>query len=311
MHAQAKNIGTSALAPWLQYQEMVFDYWNTLVMDWNHPAQEEKPTRSKITSKEKPHKRTDEQSMTAYLYQYDEFMKYWNFQNGLSPQHVPVPADDTALSGHGDSEEQSSSPAKPYELWNEYYLSLLRGVDRYLALWRSASETLFSIRALIPEERYSFLPAPLKTFQNKWQDIISGLMMPVARPLNPMTALFEHYPWISGIMRPWVNNLGSTATTTWMSLLKKEIDHLTYETGLMKKSLNQLQNHNFFSPDKESSMNEVIRLQKESVARTMGLISELTILKTAVHDLRTALRKQKKIAYHALKEEMNQPQPHI
>jgi hypothetical protein len=151
----------------------------------------------------------------------------------------------------------------------------------------------------------------LKTFQDNWLDMVSGLMMPVARPLNPMTALFEHYPWMSSLMRLWVNNLGSTATTTWMSLLKKEIDHLSYETGLMKKSLNQLQNDNFLSPDRESAMNEIIRLQKESTTRTMGLISELTALKTAVHDLRTALRKQKKIAYHPLKEEMNQPQPHI
>jgi len=185
--------------------------------------------------------------------------------------------------------------------------SLVRGVDKYLAFWQSASDFLILAPTATPEER-PFLPPMM--FSEYWLKTISRLMMPWTWPQTPATASADPIFSVPGNMRFWMDIVGSTATSTWISLIKKDIDYLVYETGRIKETLKQLQSQNLMSHNGESTLSEFASLQRDSVAQTAVLAGELKALKTAVHDLKSSLKKQKQLAYHSLKNEKSRPRTH-
>ena len=134
--------------------------------------------------------------------------------------------------------------------------------------------------------------------------------MPWIRAQVPATATADYLFSMPGIMRLWMDIFGSAATNTWISLLKKDIEYLVYETGRIKETLKQLQSQSLISRSGEGVLNDIAALQRDYTAQTIVLAEELKALKTAVHDLRAALRKQKPMTYRSLKDEKGRPQPH-
>jgi len=307
MSGTTKKAAIPYIEPWLRYREAILDLWNGLISAGIRSPAEAKPEISPLASSEESRDDTDHRIVSAYLYQYDEFMKYWNFRDRSAKQSGPVRAGEPPESGHGSGEESPYSEAKPSDLLNEYLQSLVRGVDKYLAFCQSASAFLIIPPAATPEERPLF---PSMMFPEYLLKTFGRLMMPWTWKQAPATASTDPIFSMPGVMRLWMDILGSTATSTWISLLKKDIDYLVYETGRIKETLKQLQSQNLISRNGENVLNELAALQRDSAVKTAVLAGELKALKTAVHDLKSSLRKQKQIAYHSLKNEKNRPRPH-
>jgi hypothetical protein len=308
MSAHTEKSGPSYLKPWFRYQEMLLDLWKGLSAQRNRSGNDAKSIRPKRTSREMHERIIDQPAMTGHLYQYEKFLKYWN----INPpsQHTSAVEADTGPAGHYACEGQSDSVAQPYDLWYEYYLSFVRGTDRYLAFWKSASDTFSSIQPTIPDETPSMITPSFKAYQDTWQMMTAWLMMPLSGLQHPEPPAFGHLFWMPGIARFWMDVLGATTTSTWISVLKKDIDNLIYETGRMREVINELKNQNLFSHSREGVMNEIVSLQRDAAARTMVLAGEMAALKTAVHELISALKKQNKTAHHPPKDKKGQPQPH-
>jgi hypothetical protein len=307
MSGTTKKAALPYLEPWLRYREAILDFWTGLTSVGIRSPAKAKPAILPSAPSEKSRDETDHRIVSAYLYQYDEFMKYWHFQDGSAKRGGPVRADEPPEAGHGGDGEGPYSETKPSDLLNEYLQSLVRGADKYLALWQSASDFLILAPTATPEERPLFPPM---MFSEYWLRTINRLMMPWTWTQAPATASGDPVFSIPGNMRLWMDILGSTSTNTWISLLKKDIDYLVYETGRIRETLKQLQSQNLISRNGESALNEVVALQRNSVAQTAVLAGELKALKTAVNDLKSSLRKQKQMAYHSLKNEKSRPRPH-
>jgi len=310
MSAQTEKAGPSYLEPWFRYQEMLLDFWNGLFSRRYHSRDDVKSVQPKPTSHEGQECTTDQPAATGHLYHYDKFLKYWNINNDAPSRRPPTDEADTGPSGHDARKSQSDSEVQPYDAWYEYYLSLVRGTDRYLALWKSASDTFINIQSHIPEERPPTMTAPFRSYQETWQKMIAWLVMPLPGLQKPEPTIFDYFFPTSGVVRFWTDLLGTTATNTWMSLLKKDIDHLIYETNRMKEMMTEFKNQNQSSHGREGVMNEIVAQQRDAAARTMILAGEMAAVKTALHDLRSALKKQDKAAHHAPKDEKGQLRSH-
>ncbi len=307
MARTTKKTAIPYFEPWLRYREAILDFWNGLTLAGSRSPAEVKPDIPSLAPTEKSRDGADHRGISEYLYKYDEFMKYWNFQGGSAEPGGPARTDELPAAGHGSGEGPPHPEAKHSDLLHEYLQSLVRGVDKYLAFWQSASDFLILAPTATPEDRPLFPPM---MFSEYWLKTISRLMMPWIWPQTPATASADPIFSVPGNMRFWMDIVGSTATSTWISLIKKDIDYLVYETGRIKETLKQLQSQNLISRNGESALSEFAALQRDSVAQTAVLAGELKALKTAVHDLKSSLKKQKPLAYQSLKNEKIRPRTH-